>query len=152
MLWELILYISGGTYSLKSTPNDRFFEKVFMIILFTLRVFARNLLRGNCRKNTFCILFWCLTWSSNPGFSCNKPTHYLPRRHLLLNIQKTRNSISNNYLYSKRLPYHSNNWWCLIEVLFCHLHVNYSLWGSIEFICVVPACCKLIPYSDRHFY
>ena len=44
MLCVLILYISGGTYSLKSTPNDRFFEKLFMAILFTLRVFARNLL------------------------------------------------------------------------------------------------------------
>ena len=26
----LILYISGGTYSLKLTPNDRCFEKLFM--------------------------------------------------------------------------------------------------------------------------
>ena len=26
------LYISGGTYSLKSTPNDRVFEKLFMAI------------------------------------------------------------------------------------------------------------------------
>ena len=34
------LYISGGTYSLKSTPNDRFFEKLFMAVFeFTLRVF-----------------------------------------------------------------------------------------------------------------
>ena len=30
MLCVLILYISGATYSLKSTPNDRFFEKLFM--------------------------------------------------------------------------------------------------------------------------
>ena len=77
MLCVLILYISGGTYSLKSTPNDRFFEKLFMTILFTLRVFARNLLRGNRWRNTFRISFWCLTWDSNPGFSSNKPTHYL---------------------------------------------------------------------------
>ena len=42
---------------LNSTPNDRFFEKLFMAILFTLRVFARNLLRGNRRKILFCILF-----------------------------------------------------------------------------------------------
>ena len=28
MLCVLILYISGGTYSLKSTPNDRIFEKL----------------------------------------------------------------------------------------------------------------------------
>ena len=73
----LILYISGGTYCLKSTTNDRFFEKLFMVILFTLRVFARNLLRGNRRRNTFRISFWCLAWDSNPGFSSNKPTHYL---------------------------------------------------------------------------
>ena len=38
-------------------PNDRFFEKLFMAILFTLRVFARNLLRGNRRRNTFRISF-----------------------------------------------------------------------------------------------
>ena len=53
------------------------FEKLSMAILFTLRVFARNLLRGNCRRKTFCILFWCLAWGSNPGFTSNKPTHYL---------------------------------------------------------------------------
>ena len=34
MLYVLILYINGGTYSLKSTANDRFFEKLFMAILF----------------------------------------------------------------------------------------------------------------------
>ena len=38
--------------------------------------FCRNLLRGNRRKNTFCILLWCLAWGSNPGFTSNKPTHY----------------------------------------------------------------------------
>ena len=32
--------------------------------LFTLRVFARNLLRGNCQRNTFRILFWCLAWGA----------------------------------------------------------------------------------------
>ena len=35
-----ILYISGGIYSL---PNDRF-EKLFMAILFALKVFTRNLI------------------------------------------------------------------------------------------------------------
>ena len=72
----LILYISDGTYSLKSIPNDKFFEKLFMAILFTLKVFATNLLRVNRRRNTFCILFWCLAWTW-AGFSSNKPTHYL---------------------------------------------------------------------------
>ena len=33
MLCVLILYISDETYSLKSTPDDRVFEKQFMAIL-----------------------------------------------------------------------------------------------------------------------
>ena len=32
-------YVSGGTYSLKSTPNDRFFEKLFMVIFYLLSEF-----------------------------------------------------------------------------------------------------------------
>ena len=42
MLCVLILYESGGTYSLTSTLNDRFFGNSFTTDLFTLRVFARN--------------------------------------------------------------------------------------------------------------
>ena len=66
MLYVLILYISGRTYSLKSSPNDRSIKK-----LFHGRVFARNLLRGNRRRNTFCILFWYLAWDSNPSITLN---------------------------------------------------------------------------------
>ena len=54
LLCALILYMKDGTYSLKPTPNDRFFWETFHA---TLRVFARNLLRGNRRKNYFWILF-----------------------------------------------------------------------------------------------
>ena len=43
-LCVLILYISGGTYSLKWTPNDRFVEKLFMAILF---VFDLEILSGS---------------------------------------------------------------------------------------------------------
>ena len=72
MLCVLILYIS-----LESTlncrfqfnPNDRFCEELFLVISFTFRLFARNLLRRNRRKNTFRISSWCLAWGSNPGFS-----------------------------------------------------------------------------------
>ena len=39
MLCVLILYISGGTYSLKSTPNDRFFEKLFTAGFYLLSEF-----------------------------------------------------------------------------------------------------------------
>ena len=75
MLCALILYVSDETYSLTSTPNDRFLGNFFMAGLFTLRVFARNLLKGYRRRNTFRILFRCLAWGSNPGFSSNKPAH-----------------------------------------------------------------------------
>ena len=40
-------------YSLMSTPNYRFLRNFFVTGLFTLRVFARNLLRGNRRRNIF---------------------------------------------------------------------------------------------------
>ena len=39
MLYVLILYISGDTYSLKSTVNDRFLEKLFMAILLLVSEF-----------------------------------------------------------------------------------------------------------------
>ena len=76
----VILYISGGRdlqFKVDSERQTFFFEKLYMAILFTLKVFSRNLLRGNRQRNTFCILFWCLAWGSNPGFTSNKPTHYL---------------------------------------------------------------------------
>ena len=57
-----------------TTRNYRNFSWQFLL---ALRVFARNLLRGNRRRNTFRISFWCLAWDSNPDFSSNKPTHYL---------------------------------------------------------------------------
>ena len=46
-----------------------FLRNFFMAVLFTLRVFARNLLRGSRRRNIFFIYhFWWLTWETNPGF------------------------------------------------------------------------------------
>ena len=72
MLCAIVLYISGGTYSLKPTTKDRCFEKRFMAILFTPRVFARNR-----QRNTFYILYWCLAWGPNPSFTSYKPTCYL---------------------------------------------------------------------------
>ena len=77
MLCVLIAYRSCRTYSLKSTPNDIFFEKLLMAVLIYSQIFTRNLLRGNRRRNTFCIFFRCLAWVSNLGFTSNKPTHDL---------------------------------------------------------------------------
>ena len=55
MLWSLlILYVSDGTYIIRSTPYDSFFEKLFKAIWFVLRIFG-----------------------SNPGFMSNNPTDYL---------------------------------------------------------------------------
>ena len=65
-----ILYVSGGTYSL--TPNDRIFRSFLMAGLFTLRVFARNLLRGNRRRTIFFHISFFM-----PGLTSNKPRHYL---------------------------------------------------------------------------
>ena len=71
MLCVLILYISGGTYSLRSIPNDRFLRNFIMAILLTRRVLEI------CWKeiteeipSVFCFDVW-------PGFTSNKATHYL---------------------------------------------------------------------------
>ena len=80
MFCALILYVSGETYSLTSTPNDRFLRNFVMAGLVTLRVFARNLQREEIAKEIyifFHISFWCLTCDTNPGFMSNKPTHHL---------------------------------------------------------------------------
>ena len=49
--------IHAWRYSLKSTVNDRFFEKLFMAIFW---FFSRNLPGKNRLSNLFCILFWWL--------------------------------------------------------------------------------------------
>ena len=71
--------MSGGIYSLKSTPNDKFFEKLFIAILFTFTVFARNLLRGKRWKNISFFIFGFDAWLAIRTWALrlNKPTHYL---------------------------------------------------------------------------
>ena len=76
MLCVLILYISRCQFKVDSKWQI-FLRNFSLQFLFTLIVFARNLLRGNSRRNTFRISFWCLVWDANPGFSSNKPTYYL---------------------------------------------------------------------------
>ena len=49
----IIDIVSYTTYAVKSTANDRFFKKLFMAVLITLRVFDRNLMRENRRKSYF---------------------------------------------------------------------------------------------------
>ena len=79
MLCVLILYISGGTESLNSTPNDSFFEKLFMAVLIYSQSFCQKSAERKSPKKYF--LYFVRsdvkTWGSNPGFTSNKPRHYL---------------------------------------------------------------------------
>ena len=62
----LILYISGGTYSLKSTPYDRFFfEKLFLAFNYSQSFCQKSAERKTPQKY----------FSYFVGFSSNKPTH-----------------------------------------------------------------------------
>ena len=68
-----IIYLSGGTYSLKSTPTDRFFRNFFMAGLFTLRIFFQQSAEGGSHRRIICIFSsWCLTWDFNSGLMSNK--------------------------------------------------------------------------------
>ena len=73
MLCVLILYISVGTYSLKSITNDRFFEELFH------GNFLSNFLSEICWEavveEIFFSYFLLLLMSD---LRSNKPTHYLP--------------------------------------------------------------------------
>ena len=74
----LILHISGGAYSLKSPPNDRFFWETFQGNNIYSQSFCQKFAERKSPKKYFSyFLFWCLAWASNPGFSSNKPIHYL---------------------------------------------------------------------------
>ena len=57
MLRVLILYMSGRELQFKVDSQRQVFEKFFMAILFTLRVFVRNLLRELPRKYFSCFRF-----------------------------------------------------------------------------------------------
>ena len=54
---------------LQSTLNDRFFEKLLMAIIFTLRVLVRNLLSGSRRRNIF--LYFVLLEMSDLAYDTN---------------------------------------------------------------------------------
>ena len=56
---------------------DRFLRSFFMAIWFTLRVFARTLLRVSRRRNIFVFSVWCLSWDLNSSRTFNKPIHHL---------------------------------------------------------------------------
>ena len=71
--WNFIPAIHAGR---TEVDNNRYVRNFFVVFLFTLRVFARNLLRG---RNIFLFNFAlrCLTSSLNCDLTSNKPTLYL---------------------------------------------------------------------------
>ena len=62
MVCVLILYISGGTYSLKSTPNDRF-EKLFIAIFIYSQSFCPKSAERKSPKKYFSYFVFDV-WSS----------------------------------------------------------------------------------------
>ena len=80
MLCVLILYISGGTHSLTSIPNDRFLEKLIMAIFIYSQSFCQKSAERKSMKKYFSYIEArpdIKAWGSNPDYSSNKPTHYL---------------------------------------------------------------------------
>ena len=62
---------------IQSTPNDRFFRKLFMAVLFYSQSFRqKSVEKKSPKKYFFCILFSYLAWGSKPSFTSNKPTYY----------------------------------------------------------------------------
>lgn len=61
--------------------NIRFFEKLFMVIQFNLRLFSRNLLRGGRRRNLFYIFYferyvWSGIWTTVLRLLSHHTTYY----------------------------------------------------------------------------
>ena len=65
----LILYISGETYSWKSTPNDRFFEKLLMAILLLSEFLPEIYWEEIAEEILF--LFWFDVWLGTRTLSSN---------------------------------------------------------------------------------
>ena len=75
MLCVLILYVKGGTDSLTSTPNDRFFENLFNGKFIYPQSFCQKYAERKSPKKY--IFFHISFLDTNPGFTSNKNTLYL---------------------------------------------------------------------------
>ena len=113
MLCALILYVSGGTYIWTLTPNDRFLRNFFMAGLFTLRVFARYLLKGN-RRRVFRILLSCLACGWGEIVEEKFSFSFL----ILMCVLKYDNSFTSNKSKQYSLDYGDFLWLCNGYVVF----------------------------------
>ena len=111
--------MTGGTYSLTPAPSDKFFS--WQVDLFTLRVFARNLMRGNRRRNIFFhISFWCLTWHTNPGFTTTTSLQNYWKRFsvkISVQIQEDLHFKSKLKMLHKLKPRNIKRWLCCLMAL-----------------------------------
>ena len=139
MLCMLISYASGGTYSLAWTLNVRFFEKPFHgRFILTHGVFCqKSAERKSPRKYFFHISFWCLTWDTNPGFTSNKPTHYLldcgdylPELRIQLSSLCSQNSLWLKFVFLRRIRF----FFCLYCLFFFFYCTDLFLYQ--HFICL----------------
>ena len=64
MLFALILYVSGGTYSLKSTLNDRFLRNCFTAIFIYSQILCQKSGEENCQRNAFFVFMPDLGYES----------------------------------------------------------------------------------------
>ena len=76
MLCALILYVSGGTYSLKSTLKDRIFEKLFMAITIYSQSFCQKFTERKSKIKYFFIFRFVVARRLNLGLSSNKPKRH----------------------------------------------------------------------------
>ena len=73
MLCVLIIYISGGTYTLKSTPKDRYFEKLLMAIIIYSQSFCKKSAERKSPQKFF-FVFCFDVWPGARTRAYNKPT------------------------------------------------------------------------------
>ena len=77
MLCTLILYVSGGTFSIKSIPNARLLRN------FSWQAILSEFLPEICWEIMaeeiyfFHTSSWCLIWDTNPSFKSNNEKQYL---------------------------------------------------------------------------
>ena len=110
-----------GTYSLTSTPSDRFFEKLFHCRFIYSQSFCQKSAERKSQKkyfvyeiffflNIFIFSFWSLTLDTKTGSTSNKATHHLldhgnfKNQHYWQIVKHFRGSyICENYLYRDAL-------------------------------------------------
>ena len=147
-------YISGGTYSLKATPNDRFFWKLFMAFLFTLRLFARNLLNRNSPRKYF--LYFFMSSLRLEPWLLHLISQHTRLRRLLLTIYvifSVALSTINNFCYNVRCSSILFSYFMLPFLLYfnyCTMSSELSSKQIFGFLCYLLAevkICNLLQFN-----